>query len=98
VIFTNRQDAVEYAQKWCAHEPNWTFRIAHVKVVNARQNMKSEIFWWPGRDLKKTRTLVVTEGTEGYVVMFNTEGKNIKDTRFMEERLGVQLLELFSLN
>lgn len=98
MIFTNRQDAVEFAKEWWAHEPNWSFKIAHVKVVNMDQHMKSDTPWCPGRDLTKTRTFVITEGTEGYIVVLSTEGKDIKETPVMEERLGVQLLELFSLN
>ena len=96
-IFTNRLDAVEFARDTSVHEPNWNIKIAHVKVVDVKQNADVDAPWWLGRDLAKTNYLVITEGTEGYIVIFDTLCKGIGDLKFMQKHLGVQLMELFSV-
>ena len=97
-IFTNRLDAVEFARDTSVHEPNWNIKIAHVKVVDVKQSANVNAPWCLGRDLAQTNTLVIKEGAEGYIVIFGTDGKEIGDLKFMQKHLGVQLLELFSLN
>lgn len=94
-IFTNRLDAVEFARETSVHEPNWNIKIAHVKVVDVKQNTDVNAPWYLGRDFAQTNTLVIKEGTEGYIVIFSTDGKEIGDLKLMQKHLGVQLMELF---